>query len=159
MEIVIRVAIIYLFLLIALRVIDKRELGEMSPMEFITLMLIPEIVTQALTDEDYSLTGGVIGICTLLSLVFITSLVSYRFKKAGDIIEGMSTLLVDHGRLIQENVDRERVSIDEIFSEMHKQGYARLQEVQWVILEPDGKLAFIPHQRNEHQQGDQHHSI
>jgi uncharacterized membrane protein YcaP (DUF421 family) len=158
MELVIRVAIIYLFLLIALRIMGKRELGEMSAIELVTLMLIPEIVTESLKDEDYSIIGGIIGVCTLLVLVFTTSVVSYKFKKAGDVIEGTPTLLANHGKLIQENIDRERVSADEIFSEMHKQGYAHLHELRWVILEPDGKLAFIPHQHNEHQHGEEHHT-
>ena len=156
MEIVLRIAVIYLFLLVVLRMMGKRELSEMSAVEFVTLMLIPEIVTDALKDEDYSLTGGFIGICTLLSLVFISSLISYRFKKAGEIIEGKSTILVEHGRLVQEHADKERVSLDEIFSEMHKHGYTALGEIRWVILEPDGKLSFIPLQ-DKHQHREEKH--
>ncbi len=157
MEIVIRIAIIYLLLLVVLRLMGKREFSEMSPMEFVTLMLIPEIVAQALIDEDYSLTGGVVGICTLLSLVFAGSAISYRFKKAEKTIEGISTLLVENGRFIQENADRERISIDELFSELHKQGYTSLQEMRWVIIEPDGKLAFIPRQPPARNHTEEHH--
>lgn len=159
MELVVRIVVVYVFLLVVLRVIGKRELGEMSPMELVTLMLIPEIVTDALKDDDHSLIGGVIGICTLLVLVFISSLISYRFKKAEDIIEGKPTLLVNNGKLISENADRERISIDEIYGEMHKQGYSTLSEIRWVILETDGKLAFVPHQRNEHQTGNDEHAV
>lgn len=147
MDFVIRVTVMYIFLLVALRIMGKRELGEMAPMEFLVLMLIPEIVSQCLSDDDHSLTGAIIGVCTLLSLVFITSLISYRFKKAGDILEGKPTLLVANGKLIYENVDKERVSIEEIYSEMHKDGYERIEDIRWVILEPDGKLTFIPQQK------------
>lgn len=149
MDFVIRVTVIYLFLLLALRFIGKRELGEMAPMEFLVLMMIPEIVSQALSDDDHSLTGAIIGVGTLLSLVFITSFFSYRFKKVGEIIEGNPTILVRDGTLIRKNADKERVSIEEIYSEMHKNGYERIEDIRWVILEPDGKLAFIPQQKQE----------
>jgi uncharacterized membrane protein YcaP (DUF421 family) len=149
MEFVIRVTIIYLFLLVALRIMGKRELAEMSPLEFLVLMIIPEVVSQSLSDDDYSLTGAIIGVCTLLSLVFITSLISYRFKKVGEIIEGKPTILVSNGRLIRENADKERVSIEEIYSEMHREGYERLEELRWVILEPEGKLSFIPQHKQD----------
>lgn len=149
MDFVVRVTVIYIFLLLALRFIGKRELGEMAPMEFLVLMMIPEIVSQALSDDDHSLTGAILGICTLLSLVFITSFFSYRFKKVGEIIEGNPTILVCDGRLIRKNADKERVSIEEIYSEMHKNGYERIEDIRWVILEPDGKLAFIPQQKQE----------
>lgn len=149
MDFVVRVTVIYLFLLLALRFIGKRELGEMAPMEFLVLMMIPEIVSQALSDDDHSLTGAIIGVGTLLSLVFITSFFSYRFKKVGEIIEGNPTILVRDGKLIRENADKERVSIEEIYSEMHKNGYERIEDIRWVILEPDGKLAFIPQQKQE----------
>lgn len=149
MDFVVRVTVIYLFLLLALRFIGKRELGEMAPMEFLVLMMIPEIVSQALSDDDHSLTGAIIGVGTLLSLVFITSFFSYRFKKVGEIIEGNPTILVQNGTLIRKNADKERVSIEEIYSEMHKNGYERIEDIRWVILEPDGKLAFIPQQKQE----------
>lgn len=118
-------------------------------MEFLVLMMIPEIVSQALSDDDHSLTGAIIGVGTLLSLVFITSFFSYRFKKVGEIIEGNPTILVRDGTLIRKNADKERVSIKEIYSELHKNGYERIEDIRWVILEPDGKLAFIPQQKQE----------
>ena len=149
MDFVVRVTVIYVFLLVALRFIGKRELGEMAPMEFLVLMMIPEIVSQALSDDDHSLTGAIIGVGTLLSLVFITSFFSYQFKKVGEIIEGNPTILVRDGTLIRKNADKERVSIEEIYSEMHKNGYERIEDIRWVILEPDGKLAFIPQQKQE----------
>lgn len=121
----------------------------MAPMEFLVLMMIPEIVSQALSDDDHSLTGAIIGVGTLLSLVFITSFFSYRFKKVGEIIEGNPTILVRDGTLIRKNADKERVSIKEIYSELHKNGYERIEDIRWVILEPDGKLAFIPQQKQE----------
>lgn len=146
METVIRVAVIYLFLLLGLRVLGKRELGQMSPFDFVILLLIPEIVQQAMVREDFSLTNALIGVSTLICLVFIHSLLSYRFERFRTISEGSPVVLAHDGRLLEKSLDRERIPADEVFSEMHKAGLDRLEDVQWAILEPDGKIGIVPRQ-------------
>lgn len=144
MDIVLRVLIIYLFVLCALRLIGKREFGQLSPMELISIMLIPELVSQALTREDFSLTTAIVGVSTLLLLVLGTSVLTKRSKKLEQIIEGTPALLVANGRLLTEVLDRERITTEELFAEMHRSGLSSLEEVKWAILEGDGKIGFIP---------------
>lgn len=144
METVLRVAILYLVILAGLRIIGKREFGQLSPLELITLLLVPELVSQAALRADYSLTNGLIALTTLLSLVFITSLLSHRFKRVETLVSGRPAILVANGKLLVDNLNRERVSTDEIYSEMHKSGLARLQDVKWALLETDGRIAIIP---------------
>lgn len=144
METVLRVAAIYLFVLVALRVLGKREFGQLSPIELVTLLMIPEIVSQALTREDYSLTNAAIGVATLLVLVFVTSLLMHRFQKAEIVIAGQPTVLVRQGELIGTALNAMRVTPDEVFSEMHKAGLQQLEQVQWAILESDGRIAIVP---------------
>lgn len=144
METVLHVAAIYLFVLVGLRVLGKREFGQLSPIELVTLLMIPEIVSQALTGDDYSLTNAAIGVATLLVLVFATSLLVHRFQKAEIVIAGQPTVLVRHGELIETALNSMRVTPDEVFSEMHKVGLQRLDQVQWAILESDGHIAIVP---------------
>jgi uncharacterized membrane protein YcaP (DUF421 family) len=144
MDNIIRIIAVYVFILFALRAIGKRELSQLSPIELVTLLLIPEIVTEALHREDYSLTNAFIGVSTLLTLVWIVSLLTYRFEKLGHLIHGKPTIVVKHGGFVVENMDKERIPSEEIMSEMHKLGIKKIDEVQWVILGSDGKLAFIP---------------
>lgn len=144
MDTVLRIAFIYFFLMVAIRIMGKRELSEMSAFELVTLLLIPEIFATALSREDYSMTHAVIGAATLFTLVFITSLVTFRYKRIEQIVEGKPTVLVHDGRLIERNLKRERVTADEIFTEMHKAGVAHIAQVRWAILEMDGKIAVIP---------------
>lgn len=144
MDTVLRIAFIYFFLMVAIRIMGKRELSEMSAFELVTLLLIPEIFATALAREDYSMTHAVIGAATLFALVFITSLVTFRYKRMEQIVEGQPTVLVHDGRLIERNLKRERVTADEVFTEMHKAGIAELTQVRWAILEMDGKIAVIP---------------
>jgi uncharacterized membrane protein YcaP (DUF421 family) len=143
METVIRVAVVYFVLMFGFRLLGKRELSELSPFELVTLMIIPEIVSQALVREA-SLTNALVGLGTLFSLVFLTTLIGYRWKRVGRFIEGEPTLLVRSGKLLTEALQRERVSPEELYAEMHKAGLARLSQVEFAILETDGKIAFLP---------------
>jgi uncharacterized membrane protein YcaP (DUF421 family) len=144
MEIVVRVAIIYVFLMLGLRVIGKREFGQLTPFELVTLLLIPEIVTKALTGQDYSLTAAFIGVSTLLVLVFLTSLLAYRFPSFGRFTEGRPALLAREGALVPATLHRERVSPDEIRLELHKYGLEEWAQVKWALLEVDGSITLVP---------------
>jgi uncharacterized membrane protein YcaP (DUF421 family) len=144
MEIVVRVAIIYVFLMLGLRVIGKREFGQLTPFELVTLLLIPEIVTKALTGQDYSLTAAFIGVSTLLVLVFLTSLLAYRFPSFGRFTEGRPALLAREGMLVPATLHRERVSPDEIRLELHKYGLEEWAQVKWALLEVDGSITLVP---------------
>jgi uncharacterized membrane protein YcaP (DUF421 family) len=144
METVLRVGAIYLFLLVALRVMGKREFSELSSIEFVTLLLIPELMQQAMIRQDYSLTNALIGATTLLTLTFLTSLVTHLSKRAEQVIGGIPVVLVKDGNLLEDAMNRERVSPDEIFAQMHKGGLTLLEQVRWAILLTDGKIAIIP---------------
>jgi uncharacterized membrane protein YcaP (DUF421 family) len=144
METVIRITLIYLFVFAGLRVLGKREFGQLSPIELVTLLLIPEIVSQAMVKEDFSLTNGFIGIATIFLLVFLNSVVthvSHRFEK---IVQSEPTVLVHHGNLIARNLNRERVSPDEVQGQLRMAGLERLEQVKWAILESDGKISIVP---------------
>lgn len=149
MEVVIRVVVIYAVIFFGLRVLGKREFGQLSPFELVTLLLVPEIVSQSLTQDDQSLTHGLIGVTTLFVLVFLTSLLTHRSPKLERFLNGTPMLLVAHGRMIERHLDQERISAAELFSEMHKAGLERLDEVRFAILEPDGRIAIIPEEGHE----------
>lgn len=144
MDTVFRIALIYLFVLVGLRILGKREFGQLSPLELVSLLMIPELVSQALVGNDYSLTTGLTGVATLLVLVFITSLLVQRFERVEQLVAGQPTLLVHEGAFIAEAMNRMRVTPDEIFTELHKAGLTELAAVKWAILEPDGSIAIVP---------------
>jgi uncharacterized membrane protein YcaP (DUF421 family) len=144
MDIIVRVALIYLFIMVGLRILGKREFGQLTPFELVTLLLIPEIVSKALTGPDYSLTAGFIGIATLLTLVLLTSLIAYRFPAVARIIDGAPAVLARDGALDARNMNRERVSPEEIRIELHKYGLEELAQVRWALLEVDGSITLVP---------------
>jgi uncharacterized membrane protein YcaP (DUF421 family) len=144
METVIRVVIVYAAILVGLRLMGKRDFGELSPLELITLILIPDLVSQGVVRSDYSLTNSLIAIMTLFSLVLIISVFSHRFKKLEKLIDSEPTLLVAKGRFLTNNLNSERISPDEIYGEMHKAGVDKLSRVRWAVLESDGRIAIVP---------------
>lgn len=144
METVLRVAAVYFLLMVGFRVMGKRELGQLSQFELVTLMLVPELVSPALNRDNPSVTNAVIGVATLFTLVILTSLVVHVFPKIGAALEGKPAVLVCHGKMDVERMNRERISPDELYSEMHQAGLERVEDVKWAILEPEGRIAFIP---------------
>ena len=144
METVLRIAFIYFFLMLAIRVMGKRELSKMSAFELVLLLLIPELFSQGALREDFSMTNATIATATLLSLVFLTSVISHMSQRAHVVINGTPTVLVRSGRYVEENMNRERIAPDELLAEMHKAGYVKLEQIKWAILEDDGKIALIP---------------
>jgi uncharacterized membrane protein YcaP (DUF421 family) len=144
METVPRVLFAYVLVWACFRVLGKRELTQMSPFELVTLLFIPQLFSRAITRQDYSMTNAVIGVTTLVLLVFITSALSYRFRTISRIVQARPTVLVCRGGLIEEHLNRERIAPEDVFSAMHKIGLERLGQVEWAILEGDGKIALIP---------------
>ena len=143
MEIVIRIACVFVLLTLAFRAIGKRELSQLSPFELVMLLLVAEIVSPALTAGDESLTGALFGGATLLVLTFLHSLLTYRFKWFRLIAEAPPSVIVRSGRINEPLMHKERIRPDELFSEMRKAGIERLSQVKWGILEPDGKMSFV----------------
>ncbi|HYD84063.1 MAG TPA: YetF domain-containing protein [Opitutus sp.] len=144
METVVRVVLIYVFILVGLRLLGKREFSQLSAIDLVTLLLVPEIVSQAITRDDFSLTNAFVAVATLFCLVFFTSALAHRFRRVERFINGAPALLVARGKILFANCDRERISAEEIFSEMHKNGLDSLEAVRWAILEVDGRISIVP---------------
>ncbi|MCU0497563.1 MAG: DUF421 domain-containing protein [Anaerolineae bacterium] len=144
MDAVLRVVLIYGFVMFALRVMGKREFSQLSPVELVTLLLIPEIVSQGILREDQSLTNSIISVSALLVLVFITSMITHLSPFAEKVINSPPTVLVHKGQLIADHLNRERVSASELLSEIHKAGLTEVGQVEWAILQSDGVIAIIP---------------
>lgn len=144
MQTVVRVVLAYVFLLMAFRMVGKRELRTMSAFELVTLLFIPQLFSRALTRQDYSFTNAIIGVSTLLTLVWLSSVLSYRFRGVARILAGEPTVLAANGTLIPTAMDRERITPGELCSEMHRVGLIELSQVRWAILETSGTITIIP---------------
>jgi uncharacterized membrane protein YcaP (DUF421 family) len=139
---VLHVAVCFVVLMLAFRLMGKRELGRLSPFELVTLMLIPEILSDSVQGQG-SLLSSLAGLSTILLLVFATSLLAQRFSSLQRVVESEPTLLVVDGKLLEQNMNRERIAPDELFSEMRKQSIEGLGQVRFAVLESSGNITFI----------------
>lgn len=142
-EKIVRCAIVYAFLLVVFRVMGKRQLGQMTAFDLIVLLIISELVQNAMIGADNSVTGGLISVTTLVLLNAGVAWVTYRHKPAERLVEHAPTILVRHGRVLWDNVRREHMTPAEFRSALRRNGVASLHRVRFVLLEEDGHLSVI----------------
>ena len=143
MDIVLRAIAVFAFLLVLTRVIGRRELSSLQPMDLILLIVLGDAVQQGLTQDDYSLTGAFLAIGTIAVLQVFVSWIGFRFPRARPVVEGTPIVVVQDGDVIERNARRERLSVDEIRESARLQGIARLSDVKWAVLETNGQISFI----------------
>jgi uncharacterized membrane protein YcaP (DUF421 family) len=143
MEIVLRATVMFAIVYLLVRVLGKRELGQMTPFEFIVMVVIGDLIQQGITQNDFSITGATLAICTFAFWGLVLSWFSYLSPRAARLLEGEPRVIVRHGEVLQHSLKRDRLTIAEIQSEMRLAGIAQLSEVEWAVLEPNGKISFI----------------
>ena len=143
MDIVLRATVIFLALYLLVRLMGKRELGQMTPFELIVLVVIGDLIQQGVTQNDFSLTGAVIAIATIAFWALAFSWAAYLWPRAERILEGEPRVIVRDGELVEDNLRRNRLTLSEIESEMRLAGIGQMSDVAWAILEPRGKISFI----------------
>src|SRR5690606_6958714 len=122
----------------------KREVVQLAPCDLLTPLPTPDLATPALPREDSSMTNAIIALCTLFTLVFLTSVITHLSRRSHAIIEGTPAVLVHDGRFIEQNMNQQRVPPEEVYAELRKAGLERLEEALWVILETDGRISVVP---------------
>ncbi len=143
MDIVVRAAVMFAFLFGLLRLMGKRELGQMTPFELVVIIVMGDLIQQGVTQADTSLTGAVLAVGTFAFLAILMSWVSHRFPWTQRILDGEPRVIVRDGVVDPAALVRDRMTIDEIESEMRLAGIADLSMVAWAILETNGKISFI----------------
>lgn len=142
-EKILRPIIVYVFLVIGLRLAGKRELAQLNPFDLVVLLTLSNTVQNAIIGDDNSVTGGLIGAATLLAINYAVIRFLYGHEKLERIIEGDLDVLVEDGKILMDRLKKELITVPELESAAHKQGFASLEEVDRAILEPGGTIAFI----------------
>jgi uncharacterized membrane protein YcaP (DUF421 family) len=143
MDLVFRAIGIFFFLFILTRVIGKRELGTLQPFDLMLLIVLGDALQQGLTQDDYSVTGAFLIVGTFAVLQVSLSWVVYRFPRARPILEGEPVIVLQDGKAIEQNLKRERLTVEDITEGARRQGIAHLADVHYAILETDGTLSFL----------------
>ena len=143
MDIVIRATVMFALLFGLLRLMGKRELGQMTPFELVMLVVLGDLIQQGITHNDFSLTGATLAIATFAFWATLLGWISYRWPRAERAIEGEPRVLIRDGSWIEANMKRDRLTRRELESEMRLAGIASVRDVAWAILEPEGRISFI----------------
>jgi uncharacterized membrane protein YcaP (DUF421 family) len=143
MDIAIRAIVLYLVIVLLMRVMGRRELSSLSAVDLVMLIVLGDAIQQGLTQDDYSVTGALIAVTTIGAMQVLTSYVSFRSRNARKVLEGQPIVIIQDGKLIDGNLNRERMTADEVAEEMRQQQIASFDDVQWAIIENNGRISFI----------------
>jgi uncharacterized membrane protein YcaP (DUF421 family) len=127
----------------------KRQLGEMDVVELVSTLLISELASIPIDDPDIPLLNAIIPILLILSAEVILSTVKNKSEKLKESLEGKPTYIIYKGRLLQEALRENRISINELLSEMRSQGVGDISEVNYAILEQNGSLSLLKKNADE----------
>jgi uncharacterized membrane protein YcaP (DUF421 family) len=143
MDVVLRSICAFLFLIILLRVIGRRELSSLEPFDLILLIVIGDLVQQGVTQSDYSFTGLVLSVGTFGVLTVVFSFLTARVPRLRPVLEAGPLIIVQDGKLIEKNLRKERLTPEEIAEEARQQQIASLDQIAWGVLEGSGRMSFI----------------
>ncbi len=140
-----RTIILYLVLIAVIRLMGKRQIGQMEPSEFVVTMLVANLASIPMQDEGISLSSGLVPILTVLGIELVLShlsLQSIRFRK---LLCGKPVILIENGNILQQNLRKTRITLDELTGHLREKDVLDLRSVQYAILETNGNLSVFPY--------------
>jgi uncharacterized membrane protein YcaP (DUF421 family) len=144
MDIVLRAIVGFCFLVVLMRLIGRRELSSMEPFDLILLIVLGDLIQQGVTQSDYSLVGLILTGGTFALLAVALSFAVYKFPRLRPVLEDEPLIVVQDGDVIDKNLRRERITVEEVAAEARMQQIASLEDVEWAVLETSGRISFIP---------------
>ena len=146
MDIVLRAAFAFAFILFLTRIGGRRSLSSLEPFDLILLIVLGDLVQQGVTQSDYSVTGLVLAAGTIALMQIAVSYINFRFKRVRTVLDGEPIVLVEDGRVVTRNVHRERLTRHELEEQARLNQIDSLEKVRWAVLETSGQISFIPKQ-------------
>lgn len=143
-EKVVRSLVVYGFLFLAFRLTGKRQVGQLSPFDLIVLLIISNVLQNAAIGNDNSLAGGLIGAAVILGVNYALVEITFRSKRARRLLEPVPTLLIHNGRVLTENLERERITAEELRAALRRSGVLDPTRVRVALLEENGAISVVP---------------
>lgn len=142
-EIILRSVAVYLFVILALRIFGKKELSQLSVIDLVFILLISNSVQNAMVGTDATLAGGLTAAASLFLLNFLLKNLLYRSPRISRLLQGEPVMLIHKGEVLQVNLQREKISLDELHSAIREHGVGKVEEVDLAVLEPDGNISIL----------------
>jgi uncharacterized membrane protein YcaP (DUF421 family) len=143
-EKVFRSLVVYVFLLAAFRIMGKRQVGQLTPFDLVVLLIISNVVQNAIIGPDNSLGGGLLGAGVVFLANYVVVELTFRSKRARRLLEATPTLLVHNGRILHQNLTSERVTLDDLNAALRRSGVTDVEQVRVAVLEENGGISVIP---------------
>lgn len=142
--IAVRALVLYALLVLVMRLMGKRQIGQLQPFELVITIIIAELAVIPMSNTGIPLTNGIIGILVLLAAEVFLSLVALHSEKAREIICGKPTILINNGRLLPEAMQRVRVNMNDLLEQLRAKEYPNVSDIAYAVLENNGSLSVIP---------------
>jgi uncharacterized membrane protein YcaP (DUF421 family) len=145
MDVVLRAAIIYFFLMLVFRISGKRSLQQITTFDFVLLLILSETTQQALVGQDYSIVNALLAITTLVGLDIGISLWKQKSPGLEKLVDGTPLVLIEDGKLLKDRMDKERVDEEDILEAARAlQGLERMEQIKYAVLERNGSITIVP---------------
>lgn len=145
----IRTAILYTLVVIIMRLMGKRQIGELQPYEFVITIMISDLAALPMQDTKFPLLLGIIPIVTLLLMKTLLSQLQLKSQLARKVIDGEPIILIYKSKINYYGLKKQQINIDELMEEIRLAGYFDLSEIQYAILENNGQLSILPSKSTE----------
>ena len=139
-----RTVLLYILIVVGMRLMGKRQIGELEPSELVLTMMISDLASVPMQDFGIPLLAGFIPILTLLALSLFLSQLSLHNLRFRRLMCGSPTILIRNGEIQQSAMRKNRLTLDELLEELREQGYSDLQDIKYAILENSGQLSVFP---------------
>jgi uncharacterized membrane protein YcaP (DUF421 family) len=143
MDIVLRATFAFAFIVFITRIVGRKELSSLEPIDLILLIVMGDLIQQGVTQSDYSVTGLVLAVGTFGVLQATTSWAAFRFRPFRKLVDGEPIVVMQDGKVLEQNLRRERITLEDLAEEMRGQQLASFDDVAWAVLEANGKISFI----------------
>ncbi|MBZ4687533.1 MAG: hypothetical protein JG764_1166 [Clostridiales bacterium] len=141
---IIRTAILYLAVVLAMKAMGKRQVGQLQPFELVVVITISAMAAIAMEDVGVPLVNSIIPIITVMVLQVILSLINLKSEKARGIICGKPSIVVENGKIVEEELRRLRINVNDLLEQMRSKNYFNIADVEYAIFETNGQLSVIP---------------
>jgi uncharacterized membrane protein YcaP (DUF421 family) len=143
MEIVIRAVVMFFFLWAVTRAVGRSTLGELSTFELLLYVTMGDLIQQAVTQQDYSVTSGILAISVFALLTVLLNWTQWRFPRTRPVINGNPLVIVRDGQVLPVPTRQHRLSTTDLLAIARQQGIRDIAEVELAVLESDGKVSFF----------------
>ena len=142
-----RTVILYLLIIAGLRLMGKRQIGELEPGDLVLTLIISDLASVPMQDFGIPLVNGVFPIIVILSLSMLVSYFSLKSIRFRSLVCGRPTVIIQDGKILQANMAKARFTVDELYEQLRTQGYSSLDGVKYAILETSGQVSVLPYTR------------